>query len=166
MSVISSFALEGLLKGSIVDWDCFSFVGLVRGEAAGLRPAFMDVGDARLDSLACGACPGRVRGPVLLGVVSRALGVTFFDLILSGLPASRSRTEYGPAVAGRAAISGLLRAGRIGAPDIPPVSGRARVPEGLLAALEVLEVVVFMGERLAIAEPGLAGRFFAAFAFR
>jgi hypothetical protein len=36
----------------------------------------------------------------------------------------------------------------------------------LLAALEVLEVVVFMGERLAMAEPGLAGRFFAAFAFR
>jgi hypothetical protein len=54
-----------------------------------------------------------------------------------------SRTEYGPAVAGRAAISGRFLDGRIGAPDIPPVSGLDRVPEGLLgAALEVVVVVL------------------------
>ncbi len=89
--VKSSFAREGLLIGSMADCDCFNFVGLVRGETAGLVPGLTDVGDARLDSLACEACPGRGRGAVLLGVVSRGLGV--LDLILSGLPASMSRTE-------------------------------------------------------------------------
>jgi hypothetical protein len=30
---------------------------------------------------------------------------------------------------------------------MPPVSGRVRVPDGLLAVVDVLEVVVFTGER-------------------
>jgi hypothetical protein len=76
-----------------------------------------------------------------------------------------SRTEYGPAVAGRAAISGRFLLGRIGAPDIPPVSGRDRAPEDLLDALDVV-VVIFSGDSWAMAEPGRAGRFFAAFALR
>jgi hypothetical protein len=50
--VKSSFALEGLLEGSIADCDCFNLVGLTRGEAAGLAGDLAEVGDGKLDSLA------------------------------------------------------------------------------------------------------------------
>ncbi len=126
------------------------------------------------DSLAVAAWPGRVLGAVLLGDPDIVLGVIALDLILSGLDRSPDgpswlRTEYGPAVAGRAAISGRLLAGRMGATDMPPCdfiadSGRTRVPGCDEEAADVVGAVR-IGDSVAIADPGLAGRFLVAKAF-
>lgn len=98
------------------------------------------------------------------------LGVGAFDLrdsgLLSSIDAGWSRTEYGPAVAGRATSARLLD-GRMGATDMPPAltaidSGRALVG-GLAAGAAVDCVDVFeavrTGEIWAMADPGRAGRF-------
>ena len=131
-----------------------------------------------LVSLSVAACPGRVRGAVLLGDPDIVFGVIVLCLVSPGLVRSVEgpscdRTEYGPAVAGLAATSGLRLAGRIGAVEIPPwddaaVSGRVRVAD--FVALEV--VVLFdaeecarTGSTAAIAEPGLEGGFLVARAF-
>ena len=96
------------------------------------------------------------------------------DLRLSGLSASIdegwSRTEYGPAVAGRAATStaGRLLMGRMGATDMLPAltemedSGRVLVTPGRVDVADWLEELdaVRTGEMCAMAEPGRAGRLF------
>ena len=102
-------------------------------------------------------------GCLEMGARGRAPGLSSTD--------GASRIEYGPAVAGRAAISGLLRAGRIGATDIPldltemvPASGRTLLPVGFAAPLGFSSAgsdTLRTGETLAMAEPGLAGSFLA-----
>ena len=73
------------------------------------------------------------------------------------------RTEYGPAVAGLAAISGRLRVGRTGAPDTPEWARprTVEVVEAVVAAdaVEVVEATL-TGEKCDIADPGLCGRLF------
>lgn len=87
-------------------------------------------------------------------------------------PPAAGRTEYGPAVAGLAS-SGLGRnfVGRMGATESPPcetvvvLSGRLRI--GGASDVEVVEEMdefetVRMGEKVDMADPGRAGKFFAA----
>lgn len=102
------------------------------------------------------------------------LGVTAFGLAGGGLISVSipPRTEYGPAVAGRGAISGRFLVGRTGATESPPlVVGFCRVAvDGaavLAAAVEEPETArdVRGGEKCAMADPGLTGRFFVAMAF-
>ena len=101
------------------------------------------------------------------------LGVTAFGfgggLISVSIP---PRTEYGPAVAGRGAISGRFLVGLTGATESPPlVVGFWRVAvDGAAVLAEALDEpetarVVRGGEKCAMADPGLTGRFFAARAF-
>lgn len=127
-----------------------------------------------LDSLAVDTWPGRVLGAVRLGDPEIVFGVAVLDFAFSGggLVCSFDGpscvlTEYGPAVAGRGAISGLLLAGRIGATDMPPwdfaaLSGRVRVVEAAACEDDIFDDVLDTfraGVTVAMAEPGREGRF-------
>jgi hypothetical protein len=95
-------------------------------------------------------------------------GVAAFALTSTGLnrsdaTSSRFLPEYGPAVAGRGAISGRRLAGRIGATDIPPW-GSARVRVVVAGAVDAV-TELRIGVILAIADPGRAGIFLEANAF-
>jgi hypothetical protein len=126
--VRSSWAFEGLESATV----CFVLEGVPRGEGITLGAAMAVVafdGVGRLGSLVVAVCPGLGLGTVRFGEAMMVFGVTAFDRIFSGGLAcsvegcSWLRTEYGPAVAGRAVISGLLFAGLIGAPVRPPEAG-------------------------------------------
>ena len=82
------------------------------------------------------------------------------------------RTEYGPAVAGRGAISGRFLVGLTGATESPPlVVGFWRVEvDGAAVLAEAVDEPetardIRGGEKCAMADPGLTGRFFVARAF-
>lgn len=121
IKVKSSWALDGLLdagatKGTILE-------GVERGDPKDFGVPDL-VGVGRRGSFS----PGRVvLGIVRLGEELIVFGVTAFGLgLLGGLECSVEGwswplIEYGPAVAGRAVISGLLFPGLMGAPEIPPV---------------------------------------------
>ena len=127
-----------------------------------------------LDSLAVAACPGLGFGAVRFGEAPRVLlGVIALIRRLSGgLDCSWFRAEYGPAVAGLGASSGLsgrFRTGLTGAPESPRdvgASGLVRVAATVaVVAVEAADTVeefetVRAGEKCAIAEPGRAGRLF------
>lgn len=95
------------------------FAGLVAGEDFACGNL---VGVGILDSLAVGLCAG-LFATVRLGVVPMVLVVTAFGLAGGGLISVSipPRTEYGPAVAGRGAISGRFLVGRTGATESPPL---------------------------------------------
>lgn len=102
-------------------------------------------------------------------LVVTAFGLAGGGLISVSVP---PRTEYGPAVAGRGAISGRFLVGLTGAPESPPlVIGFWRVAvDGAAVLAEAVEApetarVVRGGEKWAMADPGLTGRFFVAKAF-
>jgi hypothetical protein len=80
-----------------------------------------------------------------------------------------SRTEYGPAVAGRVIVSGRLLVGLMGATDMPlaftdnvPASGRTLVPDGLDVVADGCDGsdTFRTGDMFAMAEPGLGGSLF------
>jgi hypothetical protein len=126
-SVKSSCAFDGLLPLTEEPATALGRAGLPLGEAVTLCVPIVFVGVGRLDSLTVATWPGRELGAVRLGVTPRVLGVTaVLDLtVLGGLLVSVEgwpRTEYGPAVAGRGAISGRLLPGLTGAPDKPAVA--------------------------------------------
>lgn len=181
-----TWGLEGRDAGRCMD----ALAGVVRGDETGgadlLLVNFDGVG--RLDSLAVAAWPCLGRGTTVrfrLGDVSKGLGVTAAGLRArmgsdGGLCCSDDgpswlRIEYGPAVAGRAAISGRILAGRFGALVNPP-EATARVDSGLVltpavvvglaGAVEAVDTVevVRTGENWAMAEPGRAGKPFLALA--
>lgn len=102
----------------------FCLIGLFTGLVAGEDFACVNlVGVGILDSLAVGLCAGLAFATVLLGVVPMVLVVTAFGLAGGGLISVSvpPRTEYGPAVAGRGAISGRFLVGRTGATESPPL---------------------------------------------
>lgn len=121
------------------------FAGLTRGEGADLAVVSFD-GEGRLDSLAVAVWPGLglwavrlAEVPVIVFGVTAGLDRTF----AGGLPFSEDGwswllTEYGPAVAGRAAISGRLLVGLMGATDNPP-GAAARVDSGRCLVVPVEE---------------------------
>lgn len=152
--------------------------GVMRGEGADLLATSLE-GVGRLDSLAVDAWPGLGRWTVRFGEAPMALGVTAgVRLMRSGglscSAAARSwpRTEYGPAVAGRAASSGRLR-GRIGA-TCNPLEAGACVASGRVRTAGVDDAdapetvdefdTVRCGEKCAMADPGRGGRFLPAMA--
>lgn len=118
-------------------------------------------------------------GNFLGGLVLLALGVRVLSTLVDGLvfvslllgPCPGRLTEYGPAVAGLAVNSGRGAGrnfvGRIGATDKPPwatVVDSGRILIGASEAAEAVEEdeIVLMGEKVDMADPGLAGRFFVA----
>jgi hypothetical protein len=176
-NVRSSCALDGLdLAGLDAEGpDGFGLAGVVRGDEAAFAAAASLDGVGTLPSLAVAVWPGLDLGAVLLGEAAMLLGVTAFvrwgsgglDCSVEGW--SWPRTEYGPAVAGRAATSGLLLAGRTGAPVIPPArvdSGRVRTVVVVDVATEACDELdaVRVGEKWDIAEPGRTGMFLVAMA--
>lgn len=112
-----------------------------------------------------------------------ALGVRAFSArVVEGLivslceaPWPGLRTEYGPAVAGLAGMSGRRNfVGRMGATESPPcatvvddsgrtLTGGASAVNDVLEAIEELDTVR-IGENVDIADPGLVGRFLFAMA--
>jgi hypothetical protein len=95
------------------------------------------------------------------------LDVVDLDLVSGGLASTLwFLPEYGPAVAGRGAISGRFRPGLMGAAEIPPwtlleLSALVRVVCGPVD--EVVELDAFLtGDMAAIADPGRAGSVLAA----
>jgi hypothetical protein len=175
--VSSSFAAEGLLEAKPLDAG-LTFAGLARGEGAVVLIATGFDGVGRLDSLSVGLCPGLGLGTVLLGEPEMVFGVTVLDLRSVGLARSEEGPswflpEYGPAVAGRGAISGRRLTGLIGATDIPPCDkfdGSARGRVAGAVAVDELDIVDEpdtdrTGDIEAIADPGRAGRVLLARAF-
>lgn len=117
-------------------------------------------------------------GGFFCGLVLLALGVLAFTVLaVEGLMVSLLLgawpgllTEYGPAVAGLAVISGRGRnfVGRMGATDRPPWATAVGSGRGLAGAtsddVDVVDAVVEdetvrIGEKLDIADPGRAGKF-------
>lgn len=169
--VKSSFAFDGLLESRTTGGRTF-LEGVVRGDANAFGVPILSGVPESWDSRGLATTYGRTAlGTVRFGDEEIDLGVTAalgFGL-LGGLDCSAEAswllTEYGPAVAGRGAISGLLLPGLTGAPEMPPAELR-RDDSGLVRTVEVVVAAVggcdepetvTAGEKCAIAEPGRAG---------